>query len=170
MFTKLPDLEKNIKSVVLSYLIVLGIGMTVGLFYVYLTSEMNPTGMTNRYLGNDNEWEPTLAKTLLDLVSHAHDHITMFSIVFFTISLIFNQTTLIIGKWKKFIMIEPFFSIIITFMGFFVLRYVTSQFAYVIMIGIIGGYVWNLFSKLTDVESRISAVEKNFSKNKYEDE
>ena len=43
-------------------------------------------------------------------------------------------------------------------------------FAYVIMIGIIGGYVWNLFSKLTDVESRISAVEKNFSKNKYEDE
>ena len=95
---------------------------------------MNPTGMTNRYLGNDNEWEPTLAKTLLDLVSHAHDHITMFSIVFFTISLIFNQTTLIIGKWKKFIMLEPFFSIIITFMGFFVLRYVTSQFAYVIMI------------------------------------
>jgi len=43
-------------------------------------------------------------------------------------------------------------------------------FAYVILIGIIGGYVWNLFSKLDDIESRIDAVENYLSKKKSEDE
>ena len=132
--SKLPELEKNTKSIILSYLIVLGIGMTFGLSYVYLTSEMNPSGMVERYLGNNDEWEPKLAKTLMDLVSHAHDHITMFSIVFLSLSLIFNQTSTINGAWKRFLIIEPFFSILITFTGFFALRYITSNFAYIIML------------------------------------
>ena len=132
--SKLPELEKNTKSIILSYLIVLGIGMTFGLSYVYLTSEMNPSGMVERYLGNNDEWEPKLAKTLMDLVSHAHDHITMFSIVFLSLSLIFNQTSTINGSWKRFLIIEPFFSILITFTGFFALRYISSNFAYIIML------------------------------------
>jgi len=132
--SKLPQLEKNTKSIILSYLIVLGIGMTFGLSYVYLTSEMQPSGMVERYLGNNDEWEPKLAKTLMDLVSHAHDHITMFSIVFLSLSLIFNQTSTINGSWKRFLIIEPFFSILITFTGFFALRYISSNFAYIIML------------------------------------
>jgi len=132
--SKLPELEKNTKSIILSYLIVLGIGMTFGLSYVYLTSEMQPSGMVERYLGNNDEWKPKLAKTLMDLVSHAHDHITMFSIVFLSLSLIFNQTSTINGSWKRFLIIEPFFSILITFTGFFALRYISSNFAYIIML------------------------------------
>jgi len=132
--SKLPELEKNTKSIILSYLIVLGIGMTFGLSYVYLTSEMQPSGMVERYLENDDKWEPKLAKNLMDLVSHAHDHITMFSIVFLSLSLIFNQTSTINGSWKRFLIIEPFFSILITFTGFFALRYISSNFAYIIML------------------------------------
>lgn len=134
LYSKLPELEKNTKSIILSYLIVLGIGMTFGLSYVYLTSEMQPSGMVERYLGNDDKWEPKLAKNLMDLVSHAHDHITMFSIVFLSLSLIFNQTSTINGSWKRFLIIEPFFSILITFTGFFALRYISSNFAYIIML------------------------------------
>ena len=43
-------------------------------------------------------------------------------------------------------------------------------FAYVILIGIIGGYVWNLFSKIDDIESRIDTVENHFLNKKSEDE
>ena len=111
---KLHKLNQNLKTLILSYLIVLGIGMTFGLGYIYLTSEMNPSGMMDQYLGNNDEWEPKLPKTAVDLVSQAHDHITMFSIIFLTIGLIFNQNSLIKGIWKKILMIEPFFSIIIT--------------------------------------------------------
>jgi len=131
---KLNQFDKNIKSLLLVYLITLGIGMTFGLGYVYLTSEMNPSGMVEQYLGNDDEWEPKLPKTIIDLVSNAHDHITMFSIIFLSIGLIFNQNSVVEGLWKKILMIEPFFSIIITFTGFFILRYITSQFAYIIML------------------------------------
>tara|TARA_Y100001960_G_C14689193_1_gene835470 strand:+ start:1063 stop:1539 length:477 start_codon:yes stop_codon:yes gene_type:complete len=132
--TNLNELNQNFKTLIVSYLIVLGIGMTFGLGYVYLTSEMNPTGMVEQYLGNNDEWEPKLPKTTLDLVSHAHDHMTMFSIIFLSIGFIFNQNSFIKGSWKKILMIEPFLSIIITFMGFFILRYITNTFAYIIML------------------------------------
>lgn len=131
---KLNELNQNFKTLILSYLIVLGIGMTFGLGYIYLTSEMNPSGMMEQYLGNNDEWAPKLPKTAIDLVSNAHDHITMFSIIFLSIGLIFNQNSLIKGSWKKIIMIEPFFSIIITFIGFFILRYITNVFVYIIML------------------------------------
>ena len=138
---KLPQLEKNLKSILLSYLFSLALGMTFGLMYVYLTSEMNPSGILEQYLGNNDDWEPKLKKTFIDLVSHAHNHITMFSILFLSISLIFNQTSTINGLWKKFLMIEPFFSIIITFTGFFALGYVTSSFVYIIIISSVLMYI-----------------------------
>ncbi len=132
--SKLKNLDKNLKFLLLSYLIVIGIGMSFGLFYVYLTSEMNPTGIVEQYQGNSDDWEPKLPKTIIDLVSQAHDHITMFSIIFLSIGIIFNQNSIITGIWKRVLIIEPFFSILITFIGFFILRYITDTFAYAIII------------------------------------
>ena len=132
--SKLKNLDSNSRTLILSYLIVIGVGMSFGLLYVYLTSEMNPTGMVEQYKGNNDDWDPKLPKTITDLVSQAHDHITMFSIIFLTIGFIFNQNSIVTGIWKKFLIVEPFFSILITFIGFFVLRYITDTFAYIIML------------------------------------
>ena len=90
--------------------------------------------MIEQYLGNDDQWNPKLAKTLRDLVSHTHEHITMFSIIFLSLGAIFSYNSVITGFWKKFLMLEPFISIILTFGGFFIIRYVTTNFSYIIMI------------------------------------
>ena len=81
----LKTLDNNLKNLLIYYLITLGIGFSLGVLYVYLNSEFTSTGMLEQYLGNDDDWSPKLPKTLLDLVSHTHDHITMFSNNFFNI-------------------------------------------------------------------------------------
>jgi hypothetical protein len=126
-------LDTNLKKLLIYYLFTIGIGFSLGVLYVYLNSEFSNTGMIEQYIGNNDEWEPKLPKTLKDLISHTHEHITMFSIIFLSIGVIFSYNSVIKGFWKSFLILEPFISIIITFGGFFVIRYITITFSYVII-------------------------------------
>ena len=137
----LQTLDKNLKKILIYYLITLGVGFSLGVLYVYLNSEFSSSGMIEQYLGNNDEWEPKLPKTLQDLVSHTHEHITMFSIIFLSLGLIFLYNNTIKGFWKRFLILEPFVSIIITFGGFFIIRYVTTSFSYIIMISSLLMYI-----------------------------
>ena len=137
----LQTLDKNLKKLLIYYLVTLGVGFSLGVFYVYLNSEFSSSGMVEQYVGNNDEWEPKLPKTLQDLVSHTHEHITMFSIIFLSLGLIFLNNSTIKGFWKRFLMLEPFISIIITFGGFFMIRYVTTTFSYIIMISSLLMYI-----------------------------
>ena len=137
----LQTLDKNLKKILIYYLITLGVGFSLGVLYVYLNSEFSSSGMIEQYLGNNDEWKPKLPKTLQDLVSHTHEHITMFSIIFLSLGLIFLYNNTIKGFWKRFLMLEPFVSIIITFGGFFMIRYVTTSFSYIIMISSLLMYI-----------------------------
>ena len=128
------SLDTHLKKLLTYYLFTIGIGFSLGVLYVYLNSEFSNTGMVEQYVGNNDEWEPKLPKTLKDLVSHTHEHITMFSIIFLSLGLIFSYNSVIRGFWKSFLILEPFISIIITFGGFFVIRYITTTFSYVIII------------------------------------
>jgi len=134
-------LDKNLKKLLIYYLFTIGIGFSLGVLYVYLNSELSNTGMVEQYVGNNDEWEPKLPKTLKDLVSHTHEHITMFSIIFLSLGLIFSHNSVIKGFWKSFLILEPFISIIITFGGFFIIRYITIKFSYVIMISSLLMYI-----------------------------
>ena len=137
----LQTLDKNLKKILIYYLVTLGVGFSLGVFYVYLNSEFSSSGMVEQYVGNNDEWEPKLPKTLQDLVSHTHEHITMFSIIFLSLGLIFLYNNTIKGFWKRFLILEPFVSIIITFGGFFIIRYVTTSFSYIIMISSLLMYI-----------------------------
>ena len=128
------SLDTNLKKLLTYYLFTIGIGFSLGVLYVYLNSEFSNTGMVEQYVGNNDEWEPKLPKTLKDLVSHTHEHITMFSIIFLSLGLIFSYNSIIRGFWKSFLILEPFISIIITFGGFFIIRYITTTFSYIIII------------------------------------
>lgn len=134
MENKLNQLSRNLKFLTVAYLIVLGIGVTTGLIYVAATTSMTPSGAIERYIGNDDDWEPKQPKEFIDLVSQAHQHIVMFSFIFLSIGFIFNRNSIIKGPMKLFLMIEPFISIIVTFGGFFILRYLAPNFVYIIIV------------------------------------
>ena len=134
MENKLNQLSRSLKFLTVAYLIVLGIGVTTGLIYVAATTSMTPSGAIEQYIGNDDDWEPKQPKEFIDLVSQAHQHIVMFSFIFLSIGFIFNRNSIIKGPMTLFLMIEPFISIIVTFGGFFILRYLTPSFVYIIIV------------------------------------
>ena len=137
----LKKIDKNLKKLLVYYLITLGIGFSLGVLYVYLNSEFSSLGMIEQYVGNNDDWAPKLPKTLQDLVSHTHEHITMFAIIFLSLALIFSYNNTIKGFWKRFLMLEPFISIIITFGGFFIIRYITISFSYIIIVSSLLMYI-----------------------------
>ena len=141
MVNNLYQLNKNLKALCISFLIVLSIGVAMGMAYIYLTTSMTIDGTETRYAGDNmpNDFDPDIdvlenpPKSALELVSHAHCHIIMFSFIFFLTALLFEKNSFIKGKWKRFLMIEAFISILITFGGFFLIRFIDREFSYLVI-------------------------------------
>jgi len=141
MESKLYQLNKNLKALYISFLIVLSIGVAMGMTYIYLTTSMTLDGTEVRYAGDNlpQNFDPDIdvlenpPKSVLELVSHAHSHIISFSFIFLLTAFIFEKNSIIKGRWKRFLMIEAFASILITFGGFFLIRFLDRSFSYLVI-------------------------------------
>ena len=120
---KILTFPKEIKLLIGAFIIVLSIGFYTGLLFVSETSSANPTGIEEQYLGNETDEDATIMrfrKSDKEMLSIVHSHILSMSIIFFLLGLILSITKLN-NKTKLFLMIEPFFSIILTFGGLYFL-------------------------------------------------
>ena len=141
MPNNLYQLNKNLKALYISFLIVLSIGVSMAMVYIYLTTSMTIDGTETRYAGDNipEDFDPDIdvlensPKSFLELVSHAHSHIVSFSFIFFLTALIFEKNSIVKGKWKLILMIEAFISILITFGGFFLIRFIDRGFSYLVI-------------------------------------
>ena len=143
MKVPLTDLSKDIRIILLSYLIVMTIGVSIGLIYLANTSEWKASGIQEHYQGSStdsmDEFDipDKFPKTINALLLTTHNHVITFSIIFLLLGLIFSMNTLITGKVKLFLLIEPFASIILTFGGIWGLRFAHDYFLYVIILSAI---------------------------------
>jgi len=129
------QLPKEIKNLILIFVVVLSIGFYGGLFFVNNTTEMKPDGIENRYLGNENDNNAKVMlfkKSKAEILTIVHNHILSLSVIFFLISLLVAITSLT-KKLKYFLMFEPFASIILTFGGIYLLWSGVLWFKYVII-------------------------------------
>lgn len=119
----LLTLPKEIKLLIGSFLIVLSIGFFTGLMFVSETSSVNPKGIEEQYLGNEDDAEAMVMKfkkSEKEMLSIVHSHVLSMSLIFFLLGGILSLTKLN-KKLKLFLMIEPFFSVILTFGGIYLL-------------------------------------------------
>ena len=117
------NLPKEIKLLISAFIIVLSIGFYTGLLFVSETSSANPNGIEEQYLGNEADEDAAIMKfkkSDKEMLSIVHSHMLSMSIIFFLVGLILSITKLN-RKVKLFLMIEPFFSIILTFGGLYFL-------------------------------------------------
>lgn len=142
MNKKLYELDLVMKTLLACFLIVLGIGVSLGILYIYLTTSMSLEGTEIRYAGDlvddgfdsDIDVVENYPKSFTELVSHTHQHVIQFSFIFFLTALIFERSSIISGNIKKFLMIEGFTSIILTFGGFFLIRFLSRDFSYLVIL------------------------------------
>jgi len=116
-------IPKELKILIVAFLVVLSIGFFTGLLFVRDTSSANPNGIEEQYLGNETDEEATVMKfrkSDREMLSLVHNHVLSMAIIFFLVGLILSITKLNI-KIKLFLLIEPFVSVILTFGGIYLL-------------------------------------------------
>ena len=133
---RLHHLPGNIKALVFAFVVVLSIGFYTGLNFVKTTTHMSGNGIESHYLGNENDDSATVMKfkkSRGEVMTVIHNHMLSMGLIFFCLGLIVSATTLN-KKLKYFLMIEPFFSIVLTFGGIYLLWLGITWFTYVIII------------------------------------
>ncbi|WP_298880088.1 hypothetical protein [uncultured Polaribacter sp.] len=126
---------KEIKLLIIAFVCTLSIGFYSGISFVRSTTNANPNGIEQRYLGNEDDENATkmmFKKSEGEIMTTVHSHILSLSVVFFMISLILS-TTDIPHKLKLFLMIEPFLSLVFTFGGIYFLWKEIHWMKYIIM-------------------------------------
>ncbi len=127
---------KEIKLLIVAFICTLSIGFYSGISFVRSTTDANPNGIEQRYLGNEDDENATkmmFKKSEGEIMTTVHSHILSLSVIFFMVSLLL-ATTDIPQKLKLFLMIEPFFSLVFTFGGIYLLWKDIHFMKYVIMI------------------------------------
>lgn len=127
---------KTLKIFLAAFIIVLSIGYGSGLLFVAETNSNTPDGIEESYLGNEEDEQASVMKfkkSERELLTILHNHILSTSIIFFLLGIIVYITSLP-KKLKSFLMIEPFFSIILTFGGIYLMWKGILWMKYIVMI------------------------------------
>lgn len=147
MKINLSNLEPLFKKFITSYIIVVTIGLSLGLYFVNHTTSMTPGGAVERFRGSevDEDSEFSIPENypipVRELLTTTHNHILGFSFIFGSIGLIFYFNDRVKGFWKGFLLIEPFVSIILSFGSIWLIRFVHPVFVYVTVISAILLYI-----------------------------
>ena len=117
------NLPGELRNLIIPFVVVLSIGYFVGVMFIDHTSSLNPKGIQDNYLGNEVT-EPTeiikFKKSTYQMFNLIHTHVISMSIIFFIMGLLLSISDL--NKYLKvFLIIEPFFSIVLTFTGIYFL-------------------------------------------------
>jgi len=132
----ISQFPKEIKLLIAAFIVTLSIDFYLGIRFVNDTSNSNPQGIEERYLGNEKDETATVMKfkkSSQEVMFLVHNHILSLSVIFFLLGGIL-ATTGINKKLKAFLMIEPFVSILLTFGGIYFMWSGFLWFKYVIMI------------------------------------
>ena len=126
---------KEIKLLIGVFLIVLSIGFYTGLLFVEETSSVNPDGIEEQYLGNEENEDASVMKfrkSDQEMLTLVHNHVLSMSIIFFLLALIM-YTTKLNQRLKLFLMLEPFVSVLLTFGGIYLLWKGVLWMKYIVM-------------------------------------
>ena len=132
----LQTFPKYVKLFIASFVVVLSIGYSTGLLFVRQTQSVSPDGIEQNYLGNENIENVKVMKFekgAREMLTIIHTHILSMSFIFFFLGGLLAMTS-IPKRWKAFLMIEPFFSILITFGGIYFMWMGVIWLKYIVML------------------------------------
>ena len=133
----LHQLPAKLKLLLLLTVVNLTVGVGIGLYYVANTTELTPTGTAEHFSGSEIDAEFDIPekypKPVSELLITTHNHILSLSLIFLVIGGIFYFNSSISSGMKTFLIAEPFISIITTFGGIWLMRFVHPAFVYLVI-------------------------------------
>ena len=133
---KLVDASREVKILIVIYLVITSIGFLSALQFVDLTTSGTPKGIQENYLGNEEDLEATDMKFMMSerqILNIVHAHMLSMGMLFFVLALLVAATP-IGGLLRKTLLFEPLVSVFLTFGGIYWLWKGILWMRYVVMI------------------------------------
>lgn len=116
-------LPSSARMLVVALLVTLSVGYSVGLYYLYMTSDFAPKGIEENYLGNEEDEEAEEMKFKMPeakLLTVIHTHILSYCFIFSLTGVILLMSS-IKERLKRILLVEPFVLSLLTFGGLYLL-------------------------------------------------
>ncbi len=132
----LATFPKEIRFFIATFVMILSVGYFTGLLFIKHTEATSPHGIEENYLGNEEDEEAIVMKFKKgdrEMLTTVHTHILSMSFIFFLLGGLVWMTRAP-KKWKLFLTIEPFLSVILTFGGIYLMWSGIGWFKYVVIV------------------------------------
>ena len=126
----------ELKLLTAFFLVALSTGFYLGLGFVNETTDNKAQGIIENYNGNENDLDAEtmkFKKSKHEMYNILHTHFLSLSVIFFILGLLTYGTS-INPTLRKFLMIEPLVSVLLTFGGIYFLWLGFEWMAYLIMV------------------------------------
>ncbi|WP_375326136.1 hypothetical protein [Flagellimonas sp. GZD32] len=131
----LANFPKEIRLFIAVFVGILSVGFFTGLLFVKQTDSTTPAGIEENYLGNEEDEDATVMKFekgAREMLTIVHTHVLSMSFIFFLLGGLV-WITKAPKKWKLFLTIEPFLSVVLTFGGIYLMWSGISWMKYVVI-------------------------------------
>jgi len=148
----LPPLHrwpKPHKTLVLTFVSVAFVGVVLGAVFIEATTNLTPRGVVEQYKGigedrMEDVKELKFPKPFKDMLTTTHNHILGLSSLFVIVGFLYMQLDEQ-ESWRVAVAIEPLLSLVVTFGGLWVMRYLWDPFVYIVILSgtlMVGSYAW----------------------------
>ena len=136
--TRLYELPDKLKLLCFVTVFNITIGVGIGLYYVGYTTQYSPSGTSEHFAGSkisdDFDIPDKYPKPFSELLNTTHTHVISMTFIFIITGGIFFFNSIITGSIKTFLIVEPFISIIVTFGGIWLVRFIHPGFSYLVIL------------------------------------
>ena len=136
--TRLYEFPKKLKLLCFITVFNLTVGVSVGLYYVGYTTQYSSTGTSEHFAGSkvndDFDIPDKYPKPISELLNTTHTHVISMTFIFLIIGGIFYFNSIITGSIKTILIVEPFISIMATFGGIWLIRFIHPGFSYLVLL------------------------------------
>ncbi len=114
------------------------VGVLVGAVFIEVTTHLTPAGVEAQYRGLDEEAmarapEMKFPKSVPEMLTTTHNHILGLSVLFLVYGFLYLHTGAA-SRLRLFIAVEPLCSLVATFGGLWVMRFLWAPFVYVVVL------------------------------------
>ena len=136
--TKLYEFPNKLKLLCFLTVFNITVGIGVGLYYVGYTTQYSSIGTSEHFAGSkvsdDFDIPDKYPKPFSELLNTTHNHVISMTFIFLIIGVIFYFNSIITGAMKTILIVEPFISIIMTFGGIWLVRFIHPGFSYLVIL------------------------------------
>jgi hypothetical protein len=128
-------LPPTIRSLARWITIVQLVGYTTSLVFVWHTTRLVPAGIAGHYRGVDPEASSAameFPKSFAEMLTITHTHLLSLAVIFVLTGLGVALCARPSERWKRFLVVEPFAALLISFAAMWLMRYADPRFAWLL--------------------------------------